>query len=102
MATTVKKVFRYNKTQVIDIFPQALNPIKMSVIGCHFELGLVSFGENDEPSFYAHVVEQKDQSTNVAIAPALSYMKDRNQAEVPVSAIEKIMDQLNNALKNGR
>lgn len=102
MAKPISRTFDQTKDSVINVFPEAAKELGMPMIGCNYELGMLSFGEEGKAVFHAHIVEQKDRSTRVEIAPGLSFMKDRPQSEMPTLTIDNIMDKLSTTLKSER
>ncbi len=80
----------------MDEFSLAAASIDMPAVGCHNELGLVSFDRNEKPKLYAHFVEKEDKQTAVFISVGLSYLKDRNDSERPDSAIHRLINEVEN------
>jgi hypothetical protein len=102
MAHPILRTFNTTKDQVIKAIPQAAEGLGMHIIGYNRELEMLSFGKKNDTILHAHIVAQENQSTKVAIAPALSDMKDRPQSDVPKSTIENILNNVHTILERER
>ena len=100
MAKPVEYTVEGTKKEVIALFPDIFRNTDMQIIGCNKRLGIISFRKQSVPLFYAHVVEGKDGTTRISVAPGLSYLKEREQSEIPETEIKQILQELENLIKN--
>ena len=99
MAKPIERTFNQSKNAVIDAFPKAAKAMGMRMIGCHYDLGMLSLSKKGKRVYHGHVVEQDALATKVELAPGFSFMKERDQSELPVSTLENILDALQDALR---
>lgn len=87
--------FDQSITQVRNDLLHVLKEKSIELLGRNDDLELVSFVK-DNNFFYAHLIGTENDKTKIAIAPGLSYMKDRDSNEMP-PIIEEIVNEMKNS-----
>ncbi len=79
-------------TEVRNNFLKALKKGGIAVLGRNDALGMISFTLNGS-LFYVHFVETSNNTAKIDVAAGLSYMKDRDDGEMP-AGIKELMNTL--------
>lgn len=100
MAELKSKTFPFTKEQLMNAFEDQITPMGLRKMGNRPSSGLISFKSAKDDIFYAHFVEIEDGSTEMTIAPNLSYIKDRRQSELPEKDINNLFEKFKIALND--
>lgn len=101
MAEPVRKIFQAEKNLLMDALPECFNELNLMQIGENRELGLMSFRVKSDMIYYVQISPATGrEGTEVAIAPGLPNLKERDSSEIDRNMIEKITQKLEEISKS--
>lgn len=100
MAEPIRKIFQAEKISLMDALAECFRELNLKPVGENRELGLMSFRKNSEMMYYVQISPGSgEEGTEVAFAPGLPNLKERDPSEIDSNMIEKIIQKLEEKLK---
>lgn len=95
MAEPVRKVFERDKESLTEEIKEALGELNLETVGYNRELGILSFRDKKGTIYYAHLTPvQGKEETEIAVAPGLPKLKERDPSEYDGKIIEKLLSKI--------
>lgn len=101
MAKPIRKIFSLDKESLLEALTEAIQQLKLDTVAVNREMCMVSFRNRKGLIYYAQISPAADQNgSELAIAPGLSKLADRDLSVVDVDLIDSIQKEINKHIKN--
>ena len=99
MAKPERREYDKNKTELMELLPEALNEGGLQHIGGNEDLGVMSFTTGGEETYYIHISERTDtKNSTVSIAPGLPNLKEKPSSDINRDVIGEVFNNLEKKL----
>lgn len=100
MAEPIRKIFKAEKKSLMDAMTECISKLNLKQVGENRELGMMSFRKKSNMIYYVQISPATGrEGTEVAIAPGLPNLKERDSSKIDRNMIEKITQKLEEILK---
>lgn len=100
MAEPAIERFPHQQEMILNNIPDTIRELKYDPVGENRRLGLISFRDKKGLIYYIKITPAIEEGgTNVAIAPGLSYLRNRSSSEFDTRVIKNVFQKLRSQLK---
>lgn len=99
MATPIRQEYSISVEQLFKLLDEVIEVERLHKMGQSKELGLMSIEVGKDELLYLHLVQKREDLSEVSAATGLSFMKDRPQSDLPIKFINSLLQKLENKMR---
>lgn len=100
MAEPIIERFPHKREMILNNIAEIIRELKYKPVGENRELGLISFRDRKGLIYYIKITPAIEEGgTDVAIAPGLSYLRNRSSSEFDTRVIKNVFQKIRSQIK---